>query len=169
MVYLPMTDRAAPDADEQQAPGRLLRVLVAEDHAINQKFLAIILNSIGAESVMTGNGAEALAHALKEPFDILLFDLRMPEMSGLEALRKIRSSSLLNALAPAIALTADCTVSTRQALIDEGFVAVVAKPFSPTELVLTMRDAMHNLESGLRSEATDIQGAAPIHSSSRRC
>lgn len=157
MVDLPPTHLAALDADKQQAPERLLRVLVAEDHAINQKFLAVILNSIGAEPVMTANGAEALAYALKEPFDILLFDLHMPEMSGLEALTKIRSSSSPNALTPAIALTADCTVSTRQASIDGGFVAVVTKPFSPTELVLTMRDAMHSLASALRSEATDAE------------
>jgi len=164
LVYLPATGRAALDGDRQQAPGQLLRVLVAEDHSINRKFLAIILNSLGAQSVMTANGAEAVACALRQPFDILLFDLRMPEMSGLEALRRIRSPPSPNVSTPAIALTADCALSTRQALIEEGFVAVVAKPFSPMELVLTMQEAMDSLGLDLRGGETDDERTVGLHS-----
>lgn len=132
-----------PDGADLDPTARgVFRVLVAEDHAVNQKFLAIVLNSFGVSFVMTSDGAKALAHAQDERYDMLLFDYRMPVMSGLEALQGIRATSSPNAQTPAVALTADCSDATCRRLVAGGFDAVIAKPFSPIELARAMHEAI---------------------------
>src|SRR5205085_10339177 len=81
-------EQAAPAA--AAAPARRLRVLLAEDHPINQKLATRLLERQGHTVAVVGNGLEALAALGRERFDLVLMDVQMPEMGGFEAAAELR-------------------------------------------------------------------------------
>ena len=83
-----------------------LRVLLAEDNPTNQLVAAQMLESLGASVLLAEDGAEALEIVAREPFDVMLVDIEMPRVSGIEVLRTVRGLSGPIAEVPMIALTA---------------------------------------------------------------
>ncbi|MCG6122182.1 MAG: ATP-binding protein [Microvirga sp.] len=119
-----------------------LRVLVAEDNLTNQKVIGKILERAGHSAVIADHGRAALDLLLAERFDLVLMDVNMPEMNGVEATRAYCSAVPEADRAPVIALTADVTPEGRAACLEAGMTACVAKPILPARLFAIMREAL---------------------------
>lgn len=103
-------------------------ILVADDNPVTLRFFAEAMAQFGFVCELAANGAEAVAQARRAPFDLLLFDARMPLLDGAQALSNIRTESGPSRRAPAVATTADADESARRALIAAGFADVIIKP-----------------------------------------
>jgi signal transduction histidine kinase/CheY-like chemotaxis protein len=127
-------------ADPQEAiraghPGR--RVLVVEDDPINQEILKVLLERPGLLVDVANTGLKALLAARSARYDLILMDLRMPEMDGLHATREIRALPEYRET-PIIALTADVFEEDRQRCFEAGMNAHLGKPVEPFELFTTV-------------------------------
>ncbi len=121
------------DADKLQLKD--LKVLIADDDEYNRKLLNVILRKWKAEVREACNGKEVMEELKKSPFDILLMDIRMPEMSGIEAAEQIRKlKDTVKAETPIIALTAVTTEEKKQRCINAGINDFLSKPFKEEEL-----------------------------------
>jgi PAS domain S-box-containing protein len=126
---------AAPAAK----PMRRLKVLVAEDNAVNQTLMLQLLRKRGYSVKLAPNGKEALAAFDKEQFDVVLMDIQMPVMGGLEAVAAIRKREGANgARTPVIATTAHAMTSDRSRAMRAGMDAYLAKPIHANELYETI-------------------------------
>jgi CheY-like chemotaxis protein len=118
-------------------PKRGLRVLVAEDNRINVMLANALLGKLGHTVDTVGNGCEALEALAARAYDIVLMDVHMPEMDGLETTRRIRDSERNGRRPnriPIVALTASTLEGDRQVCIDAGMDAFLAKPLDPAAL-----------------------------------
>jgi CheY-like chemotaxis protein len=114
---------------------RLLRVLVAEDNPTNQALVAALLKQKGHHVTIVGNGRLAADRAVLETFDVILMDVQMPEMGGLEATGVIRDHErTTGGHIPIIALTARAMAGDREQCLAAGMDAYVAKPLRPEDL-----------------------------------
>jgi two-component system, sensor histidine kinase len=137
-VWLPLPHTEAPlDAPEaitlHVLPG--LRILVAEDNPINQAVARAILEATGATVEVACDGKQALERLTTEAFDVVLMDVHMPEMDGIEAVSRIRAGMCGRADTPVIALTADAMAGEHQRLQGLGFDALQHKPVQPASLI----------------------------------
>ena len=115
--------------------GRSLHVLVAEDNVVNRTLIVRLLEKEGCEVSVVGNGREALDKVQSNDIDLVLMDLEMPEMDGLEATQRIREREKQTGKhAPIIALTAHALTGDRQRCLDAGMDGYVAKPIRPRSL-----------------------------------
>jgi PAS domain S-box-containing protein len=107
-----------------------LRVLAAEDNATNRIILQSMLQALGVDAVIVSDGAEALSRSQDEAFDVVLLDIAMPNMDGIETLRALKDRARLAGKTPppAIAVTANVMTHQVEDYLGYGFVAVVAKP-----------------------------------------
>ncbi len=121
----------ADDRLRQQHRGA--RVLLAEDNEINIEVVQEMLHAVGLDVVVAENGRAAVARAMQGPFDLMLMDMQMPEMDGLEATRRIRAIGL-HTTTPIVALTANAFTDDRQACLDAGMNAMLTKPVDPALL-----------------------------------
>ena len=110
-----------------------LRILVVEDNAVNQKVALLLLERLGYRADVAGNGLEALAALRRQPYDVVLMDLQMPEMDGLTAAREIRQLTQQQ-LPRVIALTANAMPSDRSACLAAGMEDFLSKPLRFEEL-----------------------------------
>ncbi|MFA7291579.1 MAG: ATP-binding protein [Rhodocyclaceae bacterium] len=110
-----------------------MRVLLAEDNRFNQEMVLEILGEIGVIAEVVENGQQALRRLLEKDFDLVLMDIMMPEMDGLQATRLIRQNARWNAL-PIIALTANAGLEDRERCLVIGMNDVLTKPFEPADL-----------------------------------
>jgi CheY-like chemotaxis protein len=110
------------------------RVLVAEDHPVSIDLLEHLLRSAGISPVVVVNGLDAVALVARESWDLVLMDVQMPGMDGMEATRRIRILPG-GAHLPIVALTAAGDDEQRAACLDAGFSDFVAKPVKPSELL----------------------------------
>lgn len=108
-----------------------LRVLLAEDNQVNILIASQILNRWETQVTVATNGKETVDLAVRQPFDVILMDLHMPELSGIEAARILRQQGVLT---PIIALTADALFDSKNECIAAGMNAFITKPFNPDEL-----------------------------------
>lgn len=108
------------------------RVLVVEDHPINQFVVESMLRALNCPSTLASNGEEALDLLEKEKFDLILMDCRMPGIDGYETTRRARSR--LKVEAPIIAMTANAEVEEREACLEAGMNDYLAKPFARAAL-----------------------------------
>ncbi len=116
-------------------PSDILRILVVEDNLVNQRLVVRLLEKRGHRVVVAGNGREALASVEKEPFDIVLMDVQMPEMDGFEATAAIRRKEKTTGLHQIIvALTAHAMKGDREKCLAGGMDAYLSKPIRPQEL-----------------------------------
>ncbi|MGF1463447.1 MAG: PAS domain S-box protein [Maricaulaceae bacterium] len=113
---------------------RRLRVLAAEDNPANQLLLKALFARFGHQLVLVGDGAAAVEAARKDQFDVILMDVEMPVVDGVEATREIRRLSGPSAKTPIIALTAHAMADHRARFKEAGMDDVLAKPFEPEKL-----------------------------------
>jgi signal transduction histidine kinase/CheY-like chemotaxis protein len=121
---------------EPRSPVSGMHVLVAEDNPVNQVVVQAMLAELGATCVIAGNGREALVCAMAEPFDLVLMDMHMPEMDGLEATRELRKAERLatKQRVPVIAMTANSESDDGAACLGAGMDGFLSKPFTLTQL-----------------------------------
>jgi PAS domain S-box-containing protein len=112
-----------------------LRVLVVEDNATNRMIVTKLLENLGAVVETAADGLLGVEAASRGVFDIILMDVQMPGIDGLEAARRIRRQGGPNAGAPIVALTANVLSHQRSAYLEAGMDGVVGKPISPTALI----------------------------------
>jgi signal transduction histidine kinase len=124
--------RAEPASDPR--PPRAARVLVAEDVPTNRRLVEAILAHLGHEVAFVENGRDAVDAVRRERFDIVLMDMQMPEMDGIEATRAIRALAGPAAATPILALTADVVPEQRRRFEAAGIDGVLLKPIQWGEL-----------------------------------
>jgi two-component system phosphate regulon response regulator PhoB len=114
------------------------RILVVEDEKDVREMIRLNLKAAGFDVVEAGNGAEALALAKNDPPKVIILDLMMPEMSGIEFCRALRRNPATSRI-PVLMLTAKSTEEDKVVGFEVGADDYVTKPFSPRELVLRVR------------------------------
>ena len=133
----------SPALSNGPAEGRALRILVAEDNPVNQRLAVRLLENQGHRAVLAGNGREAVAASERGAFDVLLMDIQMPEMDGLEASRLIRQRECLTgAHLPIVAMTAYAMKGDREKCLEAGMDGYVSKPVRPSELAEAIQAAL---------------------------
>ena len=138
-----------PAAPRDTSPG--LRVLVAEDNRVNQVYILNLLKKEGHMVTLAHNGREAVAAFGREPFDVVLMDVQMPEMNGLEATAAIRARERAQGgRTPIIALTAHAMSGDRERCLEIGMDGYLSKPVRLEEI----RKAL----AGLRRRADETAG-----------
>ncbi len=123
-----VTGAILPSSHLQQAA--VPKILIADDNPVTLRFFAEATAQLGFGCELARDGAEAVTQARRTLFDLLLFDARMPELDGAQALARIRAESGPSRRTPAIATTASADETAHRALIAAGFVDVIAKPVS---------------------------------------
>jgi PAS domain S-box-containing protein len=114
--------------------GKLVSILLVDDHDINRKAASLILSKKGYEVIEAKSGQEALEICTHEYVDLILMDIQMPEMDGYQTVRSIRALKGHNLDVPIIALTANAMAQDRQKSLDAGMNGHIAKPFKIEEL-----------------------------------
>jgi two-component system, sensor histidine kinase and response regulator len=126
---------ATVDDSNSAPPLGMLRVLLAEDHPVNQKVAVRMLERMGHSVVVASDGRRALESLDAGDFDVILMDLQMPQMDGFEALRVIRRRQTETGRhMPVIALTAHAMEGDRERCLDAGFDDYLAKPIRQADL-----------------------------------
>ncbi len=113
---------------------RSLRILVAEDHPVNRKYLSVLLQRLGHEATFCDNGKLALNALIQGDYELVLMDIHMPVMDGLTATRAIRALPWPHSQVPIIALTADVLQEARDHAKAAGVNAFIAKPVKQEDL-----------------------------------
>jgi len=122
------------------------RILLAEDNIVNQKVAARMLEAAGYSVTVTGNGREALAALEREPFHLVLMDVQMPDMDGLEAVAAIRARErFLPRRMPVVAMTAHAMSGDHEKCLAAGMDGYIAKPVRKAELLGVIRQFLGEL------------------------
>jgi len=142
-----------------------LRILLAEDNVVNQKLALRLLAQMGYRADLAGNGLEALDAVERQTYDVVLMDVQMPEMDGLEASREISRRWTLDTRPRIIAMTANAMQGDRELCMAAGMDDYVAKPIRVEELVAALercrpagdsgRGAMRGADEGGAGEQID--------------
>lgn len=148
-TQIPETQIAGP------ALQRPLRILVAEDNQVNQMVIGLMLRQLGHQVDVTTNGIEACEQVQKAPYDLVLMDVQMPEMDGIQATQTIRSLPRDCASIPIIALTANAMEGDRETYLAAGMNDYIAKPIALPQLIAAMNRALQGKQAG------DEPAAAP--------
>jgi signal transduction histidine kinase/ActR/RegA family two-component response regulator len=126
------------DLDPEQATRHPLRILLVEDNAVNQKLALRLLSRMGYQADVAANGIEAIDAVERRPYDLVLMDVQMPEMDGLEATRQI-VHRVDSACRPwIVAMTANAMEGDREQCIAAGMQGYISKPIRVDELVAAL-------------------------------
>ncbi len=118
---------------------RALKILLAEDNAVNQTVAQALLQSLGHEVAIANDGIEALAMALNGAFDVVLMDVQMPHMDGIEATRRIRAAEApMGQGVWIVAMTANVLPGDRERCLAVGMNGYVGKPFRQDDLIAVL-------------------------------
>ncbi len=139
----------------QQLP---LKILLAEDNVVNQKVALRLLERLGYSADVVENGLEAVAAVQRQPYDLVLMDVQMPEMDGLEASRRIKQGGAIASSPRIIALTADAMQGDRERCLAAGMDDYITKPISVEALVA----ALSKTQPHSRSQESQAPPAAAI-------
>ena len=155
MATLPFFDAARSDVPEDGFPeetavvwtGAALRILLVEDNQVNIGFGTMLLGKLGHQVVSARNGMDCLVALKNGSFDLVLMDIHMPVLNGLEALREIRNKEQgTSRHQPVIALTAYALRGDKERFLGEGFDGYLSKPFRARELVAAMEQVLDSCE-----------------------
>ena len=145
LLAVPATQADASSATTAGAPApvveRSLRILLAEDNPVNQTVGRLMLTSLGHTVEIAPNGQEAIEAALGAAYDVVLMDIHMPVMDGLEATRAIRAQLPEGSQPQIIAMTASSLAEDRRACAAAGMVGYLLKPVRREHLVVALRTA----------------------------
>jgi len=147
----PRSDEAAA----APAPGRPAAVLVVDDHPVNREVARIMLEAFGCEVVEVCDGQEALDAVSGRPFDLVLMDVRMPRMDGLEATRRIRAMPGPESRLSIVAMTADAMPEDVARCREAGMNAHLAKPINQAGLVGAVNRALAGETPPIARAATE--------------
>ncbi|MEM0963094.1 MAG: ATP-binding protein [Bacteroidota bacterium] len=148
------TDAATPPREPQ---GQVMsmdsmlpsaRVLLVEDDPVMQKVTALTLRRLGYLPTVVGNGAKAVTAVRGRPYDLVLMDIMMPVMDGLEATRQIREDHGPHPEPAIVALTANALGGDRERCLEAGCDDYLSKPVAPRELATTLEKAMRQRKAG---------------------
>ncbi len=124
-----------------QPAARSLRVLVAEDNSVNQQLASRLLERRGHQVAIAGDGKEALDLLDQTEFDVILMDVQMPAMDGLETTAEIRKrEKTTGSYKPIVVMTAHAMKGDRERCFAAGVDAYVNKPFDPAKLISTIEE-----------------------------
>ncbi|CAA7617589.1 PAS domain S-box protein [Magnetospirillum sp. SS-4] len=151
---------AARESDSEQGCRRL-RILVAEDNPVNQQVALGLLRRLGHSVDVVGDGAEAVEAVRLLPYDLVLMDVQMPEMDGLEATRVIRALPLQAAHVPIVAMTANAMRGDDQICLDAGMNGYISKPVDRRKLTEVLA-RYSNLEPPRPRPPTAVHAAPAI-------
>ena len=145
-IVVPLDEEEHRAHQTCEAPLPPLRVLLAEDSLVNQKLTVGLMEKHGHVTVVANNGKEAIAALASQQFDIVLMDVEMPEMDGLEATAIIRVTERQtgNHL-PIIAMTAHAMKGDRERCLEAGMDAYVSKPIRARQLFETLQSVIRDL------------------------
>jgi CheY-like chemotaxis protein len=124
--------------DAHMATRRPLKILLAEDNAVNQKVALRLLEKLGYRADVAANGLEALEAVRRQTYDLVLMDVQMPEMDGLEASRRLKGGEAGPAIPWIIALTADAMQGDREKCLAAGMDDYLTKPIQVAALVAAL-------------------------------
>ena len=146
---LPARTGGAGDPAPQPSPAdaQPLRILVAEDNAVNQLLIKALLDHVGHYCDVVGNGLEALHQVQANHYDLVLMDIQMPEMDGVAATLGIRALAGPVARIPILAMTANVMSEQTRHYRSAGMDGVVAKPIHPAELAAAIRQVVDQREA----------------------
>ncbi|MEM1427173.1 MAG: response regulator, partial [Cyanobacteria bacterium P01_H01_bin.130] len=140
-----------------------LRILLADDHAVNQKVALQILGRMGYRADVAGNGLEVLEALRRQTYDVVLMDVQMPEMDGLTATRRIREDYMPEMQPRIIAMTANAMQGDRESCLDAGMDDYISKPIRFPQLAGVLSDCQP-----LPGTATAGRTAAGVKADSQR-
>ena len=130
----------SPFADGGTAVTQPLRILLAEDNFVNQKVAMRTLQRLGYQVDVADNGLAAIDACHQRAYDLILMDVQMPEMDGLEATRDIRAHFPQEQQPMIVAMTADALMETRQACLEAGMDGYISKPVDLDDLTRVLQD-----------------------------
>jgi signal transduction histidine kinase/DNA-binding response OmpR family regulator len=152
------------ESDEPDPPVRGLRLLVADDNTINQRLLASLLRGAGHNVTLAENGREAIDAVIAADFDVILMDVQMPLMDGIQATARIRAMATPKCDTPIIALTADAQRGAADRYRAAGMDAYLSKPLSSAALLRKIYDLTQDarprrsVASGMQDLDHDVVG-----------
>jgi CheY-like chemotaxis protein len=144
--------------DPQLAERHPLRILVTEDNVVNQRLALRLLEKLGYRADVAANGLEALEALERQRYDLVLMDVQMPEMDGVEATRHILERSTDGERPWIVAMTAEVMRGDREGFLAAGMNDYVAKPIRPQELVAAIT---RTPSRGRVDETSDAEAARP--------
>ncbi|MFT3670710.1 ATP-binding protein [Aestuariivirga sp.] len=149
----PPREQAVVHLPEKQPP--LLHILVAEDHPMNREVIRQFLEKLGQSADVVSDGAEAVAAAMRRHYDLVIMDMQMPVMDGIEATRNLRK---LGINVPIVALTANASDVDREACLTAGMNGFKSKPIS----LAALTNLLHRFSGSADAEAAAEPAAAQL-------
>jgi signal transduction histidine kinase/DNA-binding response OmpR family regulator len=152
---------SAPQAFDPGLGARLpMRILVAEDNAVNQRLVLLLLGKLGYRADVVGNGLEAVEAVGRQHYDVVLMDVQMPEMDGLEACRRIVERWAAAERPRIVALTANALESDREECLAAGMDDYLAKPIRIEKLAAALERCGTRADAGPETgNAVDVEEA----------
>ena len=141
---------AEPDAPAHQLVLAKGRILVVEDNLVNQKVIQGLLKKRGYTTAVANDGAQALAVLENTSFDLVLMDIQMPVLDGLETTRRIRATDRWKEL-PVVAMTAHAMSGDRDRCLEAGMDDYLTKPINSRELYATLQKYLANVQPDRKS------------------
>jgi len=127
------------EIDTEMGKKHPLRILLAEDNVANQKLALLLLERLGYRADLASNGIEAIDALKRQPYDVVLMDVQMPEMDGIEATRHIRETLAETSQPHIIAMTANVMEGDREACLAAGMDDYINKPIRIAEVIATLQ------------------------------
>jgi CheY-like chemotaxis protein len=148
-VPLPKVEVKRPDkpqTDPDMAKRHPLRILLAEDNLVNQKLAIRLLEQMGYRTDLASNGVEALESVARQTYDVVLMDVQMPEMDGLEASRRMTANHAAEDRPRIIAMTANAMQGDREMCLAAGMDDYIAKPIRVDRLIRALLNVPPNVK-----------------------
>ncbi len=152
---------------KEKARGKSARILIADDHRVNQQLAVLMVERLGHRADVVANGQESLEAVIRQPYDLVLMDCQMPEMDGYEATREIRKREAENEAratsderrstrrVPIVAMTANAMQGDREKCLEAGMDDYLAKPIKPEALADMLNRWLRKNQREERRETED--------------